>query len=110
MKSLTTVLAVCLALVLTAGAILASEYERRGGKDYEHHERYEGKFYGTVSKIPEGGIGTWVINGKEVLVTKETLIEEEYGKAVVGAYIEVKGKYDGKTFTAYKIEVKRAKR
>lgn len=109
MKNLIAVLTVCLTLVFTAGVVFASEYERHG-REYEHHERYEGKFYGTVSKIPEGGIGTWIINGKEVMVTEETIIEEEYGKATVGAYVEVKGKYDGKTFRAYKIEVKRAKR
>jgi hypothetical protein len=110
MKALSAVLVMGFALVLTTGTALGSEYERRGGKEYEHHERYESKIYGTVSKIPEGGIGTWVVNGKEVLVTKDTFIEEEHGKAAVGAYVEVKGSYDGKIFTAYKIEVKRAKR
>lgn len=110
MKALSAVLTMGLTLVLTTGTVLASEYERREGKGYEHSERYESKIYGTVSKIPEGGIGTWVVNGKEVLVTKDTLIKEEHGKAVVGAFVEVKGSYDGKTFTAYKIEVKRAKK
>jgi len=110
MKTLSAVLTVGLALVLTTGTVLASEYERRGGKEYERHERYESKIYGTVEKLPKGFVGTWVVNGKEVLVTKDTFIEEEHGKAVVGAYVEVKGSYDGKTFTAYKIEVKRARK
>jgi hypothetical protein len=110
MKTLSAVLAVGLALVLTTGTVLASEYERRGGKEYERHERYESKIYGTVEKLPKGFVGTWVVNGKEVLVTKDTFIEEEHGKAAVGAYVEVKGSYDGKTFHAYKIEIKRAKR
>lgn len=110
MKVLSTVLTMGLAIALTTGTVLASEYERHGGKEYEHHERYESKIYGTVSKIPEGGLGTWVVNGKEVLVTKDTFIKEEHGKAAVGAYVEVKGSYDGKTFHAYKIEVKRARK
>lgn len=110
MKGLSTLLAMSLALALTAETLFASEYEKRGGKEYERHEKYESKIYGTVSYIPEGGIGTWVVNSKEVLVTKNTIIEEEHGKATVGAYVEVKGSYDGKTFTAYKIEVKRAKK
>lgn len=110
MKNLSAVLAVGLALVLTTVTVLASEHERSGGRRYEQHERYESKIYGTVSKIPEGGLGTWIVNGKEVLVTKDTFIKEEHGKAEVGAYVEVTGSYDGKTFTAHKIEVKRAKR
>ncbi len=110
MKALSAVLVMGFALVLTTGTALGSEYEKRSGMEYWHHEHYESKIYGTVTKIPEGGIGTWVVNGKEVLVTKDTLIKEEHGKAVVGAFVEVKGSYDGKTFTAYKIEVKRAKK
>lgn len=110
MRTLSTLMAVVLTFVLTTGTVPASEYEKHGGKEYKHHERYESKIYGTVKKIPEGGLGTWVVNGKEVLVTKDTFIKEERGKATVGAYVEVKGSYDGKTFTAYKIEVKRARR
>jgi hypothetical protein len=53
--------------------------------------------------------GIWTVSGKQVEVTKDTYIEEEYGKAEVGAYVEVKGKQDGKIFKANKIEVKRAK-
>lgn len=110
MKTLSAVLAMGLAIVLTTGTASASEYERREGREHKRHERYESKIYGTVEKLPKGFIGTWVVNGKEVLVTKDTFIEEEHGKAAVGAYVEVKGSYDGKIFTAYKIEVKRAKR
>lgn len=110
MKTLSTLLAVGLTFVLMTGTVLANEYERRGSKEYERHERYESKIYGTVDKIPEGSLGTWVVNGKEILVTKDTFIKEEHGKAAVGSYVEVKGNYDGKTFTAYKIEVKRARR
>lgn len=110
MKTLPIALITGLVLVLTTGKVPGSEHERYEGKGYEWHERYESKIYGVVSRIPEGTIGTWIVNGKEVLVTKDTFIKEEYGKAVVGAYVEVKGNYDGKTFKAYKIEVKRSKR
>ena len=72
---------------------------------------YPGKFYGTVDSIPDTGReGIWIINGRDILVTGNTRIEEEYGKAAPGSYVEVKGDYAGKTFTAYKIEVKGEKR
>ena len=72
---------------------------------------YPGKFYGTVDSIPDTGReGIWIINGREILVTGNTTIEEEYGKAAPGSYVEVKGDYAGKIFTAYEIEVKGEKR
>jgi hypothetical protein len=72
---------------------------------------YPGKFYGTIESIPEGRLeGIWIINGREVLVTPNTKIEEEYGRVTVGAYVEVKGNYIDRIFTAYEIEVKRGKR
>jgi len=92
--------------VLFVGTGIASEYERRGGKDYERGERHEGKIYGMVEKLPKDVIGTWVVDGKEILVTKDTFVKEEYGKAVVGAYVEIEGSYIGKTFTARKIEIR----
>lgn len=110
MKTLSAVLAMGMILVLATGTVFGSEYERHKGKEYERHERYESKIYGTVEKLPKGFIGTWVVNGKEVLVTKDTFIKEEHGKPIVGAYVEVKGQYDGKTFHAYKIEIKRARK
>jgi hypothetical protein len=63
-----------------------------------------------VKKIPADRLGTWVVNNREIMVTKETRIKEEYGSAAEGAYVEVEGNNTGKTFTAYKIEVKRAKK
>jgi hypothetical protein len=72
---------------------------------------YPGKFYGTVESMPETGRdGIWVINGREILVTGNTRIDEEYGKTAPGAFVEVKGDYSGRTFTAYEIEVKGEKR
>lgn len=99
MKTLSKVLAVCLLLVLTGGTVFTGVI---------WGARYESKFYGTVEKMPEGIDGIWIVNGKEVLVTKDTAIEEKHGKAAVGAYVEIEGNLSGKTFSAYEIEVKRA--
>ncbi len=92
----------------------ASEKEYGERHEYEgsgHQDNYPGKFYGTVERIPEiGWKGIWVINGRDVLVTNSTKIEEEYGKAAAGSYVEVEGGYSGKTFTAYEIEVKGKRR
>lgn len=109
MKTVTAVLAAGVALIVMTGTTLGSEHERREGTGYERHKRYESKRYGTVDKIPGAGLGIWIINGKEVLVTKDTFIKEEHGKAAVGAYVEVTGGTDGKTFHASEIEIKRAR-
>ncbi len=94
-------------MLLSTGRIMASEDEW-----YEHGRGYSGstaKFYGVVESMPEKGYtGVWVINGRKVLVTEQTYIEEEYGRATKGAYVEVKGVYSGDTFKASKIEVKRS--
>jgi hypothetical protein len=91
---------------LSAGSALASDIE---GED-NHPSSYESRFFGTVEKAPQGNIGTWVINKRDIAVTRETRITERYGKAVPGAYVEVEGMNTGKAFTAHKIEVKRSKR
>ena len=109
MKITSIFLAVGLMLILTAAPVLSSEHEGHEGKGYEHHEKDEVKFYGTIEKIPEGKVGTWIVRGKEILVEKNTKIEEEHGKAKVGAYVEVEGSYLGETFIAHEIEIKRAK-
>ncbi len=92
---------------LTTAPTIASEDDW-----YEHGRGYRGstaKFYGVVERMPEAGYeGIWIVDGRRVLVTKQTYIEEEYGRATMGAYIEVKGYYEGDTFKAYKIEVKRS--
>ncbi|UCD36442.1 MAG: hypothetical protein JSU90_06335 [Nitrospiraceae bacterium] len=72
---------------------------------------YPAKFYGTIEKLPEQGReGIWIINGRDVMVTRQTEIEEEHGRVAAGAYVEVKGDYSGRTFTAYEVEVKEASR
>jgi hypothetical protein len=61
--------------------------------------------YGRIEKIPASSIGIWVIEGRRVIVTMYTIIEEEHGQATVGADVEVEGSSPGKTFTANKITV-----
>ncbi len=85
----------------------AAEFYRVADSGYAAKSPYPGKFYGTVERMPETGWeGIWIINGREVLVTRSTKIEEEHGRLSAGAYVEVEGNYSGKTFTAYEIEVK----
>jgi Domain of unknown function (DUF5666) len=64
-------------------------------------------FYGNVEKMPEGGmVGEWVVGGRTVTATKDTVFKEKHGKLQMGAYVEVEGtEKDGK-FMASEIETK----
>jgi hypothetical protein len=110
MKTSLIVIVVALSVVLVAGAGEASKEERHESSEYEHSERQESKIYGTIQKLPSGLIGIWDVDGKEVSVTRATIIREKHGEAEVGAYVEIKGSYSGKALVAREIEVKRAKR
>ncbi len=109
-RAAAALLALGIMVVLTAGPALASGREGDESCEQRGAGKSESKFYGTVQKIPPERLGTWVVNGREILVTKETRIKEEYGTAVAGSYVEVEGNNTGKTFTACKVEVKRAKK
>ena len=101
---------------LTAGTAAASgqegdeSYRPREGKQQCEEDKVGSRFYGTVQKIPAGRCGAWIVNGRQILVARETKIVEGYGSALVGAYVEVEGYNTGKSFNACKVEVKRAKR
>jgi len=101
---------------LTAGTAAASgqvgdeSYRPREGKEQCEEDKVGSRFYGTVQRIPAGRCGAWIVNGRQILVARETKIVEGYGSAVVGAYVEVEGYNTGKSFNACKVEVKRAKR
>ena len=110
MKIISIVLATGLILIFANVTVFSSEYEEHQGKDYQKYKKHEMKVYGTIESIPEGTVGTWIVSGREIYVTKGTKIEEEYGRVEVGAYVEVEGGYSDKTFVAHEIEVKRAKR
>ncbi len=96
---------VALSMFLAAGAALAGDHSgRRAGATLQN----DSKVYGVIEKLPQGEVGTWIVNGREIVVTKDTRIREKHGKAKAGAYVEVEGDAIGKAFTAYEIEVKRA--
>lgn len=71
---------------------------------------YMARLYGVIERMPEEGqTGIWTVNDREVLVTGDTKIDEGFGRTEVGAYVEIQGDYVDKTFTVYKIEVKKGK-
>jgi hypothetical protein len=97
-------------LALSAGAVFASGNEHHEGRNYEHDDRHNSKIYGKVQSLPDGKIGAWNVNGKEIEVSHNTLIREKHGEAEIGSYVEVEGTFSGKTMRAHKIEVKRENR
>jgi hypothetical protein len=107
---LSSVLAAALLVILTTGLASAGTQKAQGSRTYAEASRSEIKMYGIVQKIPEGLIGKWTINDKEIVVTKNTHIKEKYGKAEAGAFVAVEAAYNGSAIIAEKIEVKRAKR
>jgi hypothetical protein len=109
-RATASLLALGIMLALTAELAFASGREGDESCEKSGAGKSESKFYGTVQKIPPERVGTWVVNGREILITRETRIREEYGTVVEGAYVEVEGNNTGKTFTACKVEVKRAKK
>jgi hypothetical protein len=86
------------------------EYDRHTGDGEHHPAGYQSKIYGTVEKLPETGLsGIWIVNGREFVVTEQTRLEQKHGLLEPGAYVEIKGIKSENTFTAEKVEVKRAK-
>jgi len=111
-KNILILSALMLGCSLFAGPVRASGDERNERSEYEGRERYreESKLYGVIEKMPESGYnGTWIINGKTVLVSDTTRIKEKYGRAAVGRYVEAEGVRNGDSFTAYEIEVERSR-
>jgi len=87
---------------------LSIEVEENGSS---HSSLSQAKFYGTVEARPQEGVaGIWLVNGRELLVSRDTRINEKYGTAAVGAYVEVEGNFSGKNFIVYEIEVKDSSR
>ncbi len=96
MKKIIATILAALTLAAVHTAVLASD-------DYG----YRSKFFGTVEALPAGFSGTWIVNGRSVEVTPQTVIEQEHARIAVGTYVEIEGRSDGRTFTAHKVEVKR---
>jgi Domain of unknown function (DUF5666) len=68
----------------------------------------EMEFRGAIESLPGTGVaGDWMVSGKIVHVSAATLIDQEHGAPVVGAFVEVHGttRSDG-SIDAVKIEVK----
>ena len=67
------------------------------------------KFLGRIEKLPDTSarIGDWVISGRTVKVTMNTIINSDHGAPMVGSLVEVEGlaQTDG-SIIATKIEVK----
>jgi hypothetical protein len=105
-KFMTFIVIVLVLFSFMIGTGFGSESEKRG-RDSGHSSSHKDNLYGIVEKMPANITGIWIVNGKEIQVTNRTSIKEKYGKAAVGAYVEVEGNYSGNTFTAVKIEVKR---
>lgn len=103
MRKFVVATAVGLTLALGTGMAFAGDHEKHAGSK---HAPVEQKIYGTVRSLPEGMIGIWIVDGKQIDVTDVTRIEEDYGKAAVGAYVEIEGTASGETLSARKIEVK----
>ncbi len=69
------------------------------------------KFYGIVDMLPQNSIfGTWLVNGRQVAVTRNTEIEQGRARLAPGVYVQVEGHYSGSMFVAEEIEVKRSNR
>ena len=109
-KAVMIAAAALLSLSVAAGAALAAGHEDRRSDESRESGAYESKIYGIVEKLPPDGAGTWVVNGREIVVTKDTRIKEKHGRVEVGTYVEVEGNVTGRTFMAYEVEVKRSKR
>jgi len=107
MKNALLLLTVCTALL--AGTTV------RADSDEHEHEGYSrlsnAKFYGIVDALPQDSIfGTWLVNGREVSVTRGTEIEEKRARLAPGVYVKVEGHHSGNIFVAEEIEVKRGRR
>jgi hypothetical protein len=110
MKKLIITIVMGLYVALSAGTVFASgnDHQGRNHDDHgDHDDQNNRKIYGKVQSLPNGRIGVWNVNSKEIIVSQNTLISEQHGKAEVGAYVEVKGFSNGNTLNAHKIEVKR---
>lgn len=114
MKTLMVTLVMGLVLACMAWPVFSSEDDCEKSRHIGDGERYpagdRSKIYGTVEKLPETGLaGIWIVNGREFIITERTRLEQKHGLIEPGAYVEIKGIKSKNTFTAEKIEVKRAK-
>ncbi len=94
---------------LVAGSrLLAVKIEADDGEQ-ENEDRYTVEFVGRVKSLPNGTlIGEWDVNGRRVLVSAATQIDEHKGLVDVDVLVKVEGIRNGDgTITALEIAVKR---
>lgn len=72
------------------GTITATKIENRGTIDPPQISVY---FRGTIETLPSTSnfVGDWKVSGRTVRVNAQTAINQEKGKVVVGAFIEISG-------------------
>ncbi|MCB5185830.1 DUF5666 domain-containing protein [Methylobacillus gramineus] len=70
-----TLLAICCAGVLSGLSLGAQAADE--------------EFYGVIESRPQENVGTWVIGGRKLNVTKDTELENDHGPLVKGACVEV---------------------
>lgn len=98
-------------LLLTACSALYTSTALADSDEYEYNQYSNAKFYGIVDALPQNGItGTWLVNGRQVTVTRGTEIEQKRARLAPGVYVKVEGHYSDNNFVAEEIEVKRGKR
>lgn len=97
-----------IAIALVPQGTAGEDKPRVGRYTYEKQTAYDVKFYGTIEKMPgEGYRGSWIVNGREIIVTDSTVIKMRHGIPGEGAFIEVEGRYSGRELSAHEIEIKR---
>lgn len=98
---------VLMGLLIVSVPVFAEEKNEKERSEKQEAAKEKNNFYGYVEKMPSGETGTWVVDGRNVNVDDETELE---GKIKQGSYVKVKGKFKGKTFTAYEIELRKDKK
>lgn len=99
MRTFIHIFLITLILTVTSTSVLG---KRSDGNDDSSHE-----IKGRIEQVSEERSGVWIVNGREITVTDSTLIDEEHGRAVAGASVEVHGYTSSDSFVATRIEVKR---
>lgn len=101
--------AVIVSGLLISGTGFGSEKGREGKQRHEESDvvgEMTAKIHGTIEKLPASGlVGTWIVKGKKINVTKDTNIDEKQGKIAVGVYVEVEGNPRENAIDAFEIEV-----
>ena len=114
MKTMCMGIATILFISLTPPAVFGNEddcweHGKRIGETEQLPAGYRSKIYGTVESLPKNGfLGVWIVNGRQVVVTEDTFLEEEHGTVQLGAFVEIKGEQSRDSLAATKVEVKRA--